>query len=154
MCFSAAHLLRERPRQHKLGLEHGVEIVDEAVEGRCQVAMDWMPDPALDVGDGAPRIALIPSPVERLGGDAELDDEVIAEIFRLGLAALFLPQPVQGRLVRAHNDPRVRPADEEPPVQLCRMRSRDEIVQGEFHVSLLLPIDIKLHDRVFMFHIR
>ena len=91
MCFSRRRLFRERPGQHELGLEHGVEVVYEAVEGGCQEAMDWMLDPALDVGDGAPRIALIPSSVERLSGDAELDDEVIAEVLRLGLAALFPP---------------------------------------------------------------
>ena len=64
----------------------------------------------------APGIALVPGPVERLGGDAELDDEILAEILRLGLAALFLPQPDQRGLVRAHDDPRVRAADEKPAV--------------------------------------
>ena len=43
-----------------------------------QEAMDRMPDPALDVGNGAPRVALVPSPVEGLGSDAELDDQVVA----------------------------------------------------------------------------
>ena len=70
-------------------------------------------NPALDVGDDPPGVALVPSPVERLGGDAELDDEVVAEVFGLGLAALFLPQPDQRRLVGAHDDPRVRAADED-----------------------------------------
>ena len=72
-------LFRERPGQHELGLEHCVEVVDDAVEGRRQEAMDRMLDPALDVGNGASGIALIPSPVERLGDDAELDDEVVGE---------------------------------------------------------------------------
>ena len=57
--------------------------------------MDRMLNPALDVGDDPSGIALIPAPVERLGGDAELDDEIVAEVLRLGLAALFLPQPDQ-----------------------------------------------------------
>ena len=52
-----------------------------------------------------PGIALVPGPVERLGGDAQLDDEVAAQILWLGLAALFLPEPDQRRLVRAHDDP-------------------------------------------------
>jgi hypothetical protein len=49
-------------------------------------------NPALDVGNDAPGIALVPGPVERLSGDAELDDEIVAQILWLGLAALLLPQ--------------------------------------------------------------
>ena len=74
--------------------------------------MDRMLDPALDVGNGATGIALIPSSIERLGYDAELDDEVVDEVLRLGLAALLLPQPDQGGFVRAHDDPCVRAAEE------------------------------------------
>ena len=59
-----------------------------------------------------PGVALIPGPVERLGGDAELDDEIVAQILRLDLAALFLPQPDQRGFVGAHDDPGVRAADE------------------------------------------
>ena len=51
-------------------------------------------------------------PVERLGGDAELGDKIVAEVLRLGLAALFLPQPDQRGFVRAHVDLRVRAAEE------------------------------------------
>ena len=79
-------------------------------------------DPALDVGDCPPSIALVPGPVQRLGGDAELDDEIAGQILRLGLAALFLPEPDQRRLVCAHDDPSVRAADETTtgkPIFLC-----------------------------------
>ena len=79
-------------------------------------------NPALDVGDDPSGVALVPSPVQRLGGDAELDDKVVAQILRLGLAALFLPKPDQRRLVGAHDDPRIRPADEMAtgkPIFLC-----------------------------------
>ena len=57
-------------------------------------------DPALDVGDDATGIALVPGPVQRLGGDAELDDQIVAEVLRLGLAPLFLPQADQRGLIR------------------------------------------------------
>ena len=66
--------------------------------------------PALGVGDGPPGIALIPSPVERLGGDAQLDDEIIRQILQFDLAALFLPELDQRRLVGAHDDTSVRGA--------------------------------------------
>ena len=42
--------------------------------------MDRMLNPALDVADDPSGIALIPAPVERLGGDAELDDEIVGEV--------------------------------------------------------------------------
>ena len=71
-----------------------------------------MPDPALDVGDDLPGIGLVPAPVKVLGDRPELDDEVAREVLRLGLAALFPPQPHQGRLIVAHDDPGVRAADE------------------------------------------
>jgi hypothetical protein len=82
----------ERPGQHELGLEHGVGVVDHAVQRRGHPAVDRVLNPALDVGNDAPGIALVPGPVERLSGDAELDDEIVAQILWLGLAALLLPQ--------------------------------------------------------------
>ena len=93
-----SRLFGERPRQHELGLEYGVEIVDEPVQGRRQVPMDRVPNPALNVRYGPPSIALVPSPVQRLGGDAQLDDKVVAQILWLGFPALFLPEPDQRRL--------------------------------------------------------
>ena len=48
--------------------------------------------------------------------DAELDDEIIREVLRLLLAALLAPEPQQGGLVLAHDDPGIRAADEAPPV--------------------------------------
>ena len=70
-----------------------------------------MPDLPLDVRDDLPGIGLIPAPVQVLGGEAELDDEVAGEVLRLDLAALFPPQPEQGGLIVAHDDPGVRAAD-------------------------------------------
>ena len=76
-----------------------------------------MLDPALTVSSGAPGIALIPASVQRLSDDAELDDHVVRQVFWFNLSALFPPEPDQRRLVRAHDDPRVRAADEEPAGQ-------------------------------------
>ena len=59
------------------------------------------------------------------------------QILRLGLAALFLPEPDQRRLVRAHDDPGVRPADEVAAVRLYRTRNRDKVVECDFHGILL-----------------
>jgi hypothetical protein len=46
-------------------------------------------DPALDVLDGMPGRALVPAPIEGLGGYPELDDEVIRVVWRLRLTALI-----------------------------------------------------------------
>jgi hypothetical protein len=70
--------LRERPGQHELGLKHGVEVVDKPVQRRCQISMDRVMNPMLDVGDNATRVAFIPSSVQTLRGDAELDNEITA----------------------------------------------------------------------------
>ena len=75
-----------------------------------------MPDLPLDVRDDLPGIALVPAPIEVLGDQAELDDEVAGEVLRLDLAALFPPEPEQGGLVVAHDDPGVRAADEAAPM--------------------------------------
>ena len=71
-----------------------------------------MADLPLDVRDGLPGIGLVPAPVQLLGGQAELDDEVAGEVLGLDLAAFFSPKAKQRRLVVAHDDPGVRAADE------------------------------------------
>jgi hypothetical protein len=85
--------------------------------------MDWMLNPALDVGYGTLRVPFVPVPVQRFSGDAELDDEIIAEILWLALAALFPPEADQRRLVRAHDDPSVRAADEQAAVHAGFVRA-------------------------------
>ena len=81
-----------------------------------------MPQPMLDAFDGLPGVALVPMPVEVLGHEAELDDEVAGQVLRLDLAAFLPPEAEQGGLVVAHDDPGVRAADERAAV---RWRSAD-----------------------------
>ena len=57
-----------------------------------------MADLLLDVRYGLPGIGLVPTPVQLLGGQAELDDKVAGENPRARFAP-FLPQPQQGGLV-------------------------------------------------------
>ena len=59
-------------------------------------------------------MASIPAPVQVLGREAELDDEVAGEVLRLDLAPLLPPEPEEGGLIIAHDDPGVRAADEIP----------------------------------------
>jgi hypothetical protein len=116
MCFFGGCFFRERPGQHELGLKHRVEVVYEAIQGRRQISMHGVSNPALNVGDDAPGVPLVPGLVERLGGDAQLDDEIARQVLRLDPAALFLPEPDQRRLVGAHDDPGVGAAKEVAPV--------------------------------------
>ena len=59
------------------------------------------------------------SPIERLGHDPELDDEVGGQVLGLDLAALFPPEAEQGGLVVAHDDPGVGAADEAAALHSC-----------------------------------
>ena len=77
-----------------------------------------MAGPLLDVCDDLPGIGLVPAPIKLLGGEAELHDQVAGQVLRLDFAALFPPQPQQGGLVVAHDDPGVRAADEGAAVGL------------------------------------
>ncbi len=52
-----------------------------------------MPHLLLNVDDDLPGLGLVPAPIELLGNDTELDDEVAGQVLRLDLAALFPPQP-------------------------------------------------------------
>ena len=75
-----------------------------------------MPDPPLNVRDDLPGIALVPAPIELLGHVAELDDEIAGEVLGLGFPALLPPEPKQGSFIRAHDDTRIRAANETPPM--------------------------------------
>jgi hypothetical protein len=59
-------------------------------------------NPPLHGCDRAARVAFVPTPVQFLGHDAELDDKIAGQVLRFDLAALFLLQPEQSRLVGAH----------------------------------------------------
>jgi hypothetical protein len=69
----------------------------------------------LDVFDRLASIALVPEPVEILGGLAELNDEVAGQVLGLDFAALFPPEADEGGLVVAHDDAGVGAADEVAP---------------------------------------
>jgi hypothetical protein len=92
-------LLRERPRQHELGLVDRPGPRHHAVEGGRHKPDDRVLDPALDVRDGVAGIAFVPLAIEVLGHEAELDDEVGGEVLRPDLAPFLLPEADQGLFV-------------------------------------------------------
>ncbi len=69
-------LFRKRPGKHELGLKNRPGLHNDAVEGRPHPSDDWMLNAALDVFDRLAGILLEPVPIEGLGDDAELDDQV------------------------------------------------------------------------------
>ena len=123
MYFSIAAFLGERPGQHELGFEHRATAFDPAVEGGCHPLKCRMPDPTLNVRNDLLGIGLVPTPIKVLGHDAKLDDEVAGQVLGLNLAALFPPQPHQGGLIVAHDDPGVRAADEVAAIVDCLNRA-------------------------------
>jgi hypothetical protein len=50
---------------------------------------------------------LKPEPIKPLSHEPQLDDEIAGQVRWLGLTPLLLPQPDQGVLVAAHDDPGV-----------------------------------------------
>ena len=76
-----------------------------------------MLDAALDVGDTSAGVALVPGAIELLGRGAKLYDQIARQVVRLGFSPLLAPELDQGRLVSAHDDPRVRAADEGPAIR-------------------------------------
>ena len=81
-----------------------------------------MLDPPLDVRDRLTGIELVPAPIEVLGREAKLDDQIAGQVLGLDLAALFPPQPDQCRLVRAHDDPGIGAADKAATIGLSGFR--------------------------------
>jgi hypothetical protein len=63
---------------------------------------------ALDARDPVTGVKLVPAAIEVLGDQAELDDQDPREVGWSLLAALFAPEPQEGLLVLAHDDPGVR----------------------------------------------
>ncbi len=105
-------ILRERPGQHELGLEDRPGLLDHAVQRRRHPFVDGMANALLHVLDVLPGAALEPATVQLLGHRAELNDQVLREIRRRQLAALFPPQPDEVFLIVAHDDAGIRSADE------------------------------------------
>ena len=70
---------------------------------------------ALDIRHHLAGVGLIPMPIEGLGHDPELDNEVPRQVLRLGLAPFLPPEPEEGGFVALHNDPGIRAADKALP---------------------------------------
>jgi hypothetical protein len=66
-----------------------------------------MSDRLPDIFDRVATRTLVQLSIEVLGDAPELDNQVIAEVQRKGLPALFTPKPDQPVLVASHNDPGV-----------------------------------------------
>src|SRR5271169_824410 len=73
-----------------------------------------MEDPLLHIDHHLPGIGLIPASIELLRRKPKLDDQIPRQVLRLDLAPLLPPQPDQGLLVGAHDDPSVRATDKMP----------------------------------------
>ncbi|MET4040518.1 hypothetical protein ABIC03_002209 [Bradyrhizobium sp. RT6a] len=105
-------LLHERPGQHELGLEHRSSLLDDAIECCGYPFVHRIPNALLDVRDGLSCRALVSEAIEDLCYRAELDDEIIREIFWCDLSTFLLPKAGELVLVVAHDDTRIRAADE------------------------------------------
>jgi hypothetical protein len=70
-----------------------------------------MLDAPLHVLDGVARLALVPAPVEIFGDGAELNYQIVRQVFGFNLAAFLSPQPNQHGFVGTHDGPGIGAAD-------------------------------------------
>jgi|GraSoiStandDraft_45_1057281.scaffolds.fasta_scaffold27806_2 hypothetical protein len=61
----------------------------------------------LDVDHDLTGTGLVPAPIQFLGGNAELDDEIAGQVLGLDLSTLLPPQLDQPLFVIAHDGPGV-----------------------------------------------
>src|SRR5260370_23501414 len=85
--------LRERPRQHELGLENRPAARDNAIKGRTHPPEHRMTELMVHAFDGLPGIALVPVSVQGFADESRLDDEIARLGLRLDLAAFLPPEP-------------------------------------------------------------
>ena len=65
---------------------------------------------SLDLTNHIPTVAFVPSPVEVFSDIAELNDEMLAQVFGLDLTPLLPPKANELVYISAHDDPSVRSA--------------------------------------------
>src|SRR5436309_7734629 len=89
--FFGRDRLRKRPGQHELRLEDGTGLLNYPVKGRRHPADHRVLDPPLHLRNDVPGIALEPMPIKGFGHEAKLNNEIVEEVLRLGLAAFLAP---------------------------------------------------------------
>jgi hypothetical protein len=62
-----APIVEDQSRQHELGLEHRIGVVDESLEGVAKKQRVEVLNPAMDAADGPPGVVLPPSSAAGLG---------------------------------------------------------------------------------------
>jgi hypothetical protein len=63
-----------------------------------------VPDVALDICEDLLGVGLIPAPVQVLGRNTKLNNEIAGQVLGFDFAPLLSPEPKKGNLVLAHND--------------------------------------------------
>ena len=123
-------LFRERPGQHEFGLEDRPGGLNPAVQRGRHPPQRRMADLPLDIRKDLAGIGLVPAPIELLGGEAELDDEIAREVFRLDLARFSR----QSRRRAASSLPMMIRASE-PPMKYLRRGKLGCFQHTGFHIA-------------------
>ena len=112
MCLSAAPSSEKDHGSMNLASKTACLGRNHAVEGGAHPLELRVAQEALDLIQAPAGLLLEPAPVQVLRGLPELDQEVAGEVLGLDLAPLLPPEPDESGLVGAHDDPRIRTADE------------------------------------------
>src|SRR5262249_62394895 len=110
--FLARLFLRDRPGKNDLGPDPRPSRFNPAVERRRHPAQRGMPDLPLHVGKHLTGISLVPAPVQILGRNTKLDNEIAGQALWLDFAPLFTPEAMEGGLVIPNHDTAVGAANE------------------------------------------
>ena len=110
--FLSGRLFGKIPGQHEFRLEDCAVYLNAPVGHGGEPADGRMADLLLHIGDNLPGTGLVPAPVQLLGDEPKLDEEVARQILGLDLATFLSPQPQKRGFVLAHDDPGIRTADE------------------------------------------
>src|SRR6516165_5736352 len=112
--------------------------------------MRLMPELSLHVVDRIARVAFVPGPVQLLRDAAELDNEVLAQVFWFGLTPLLTPEPDEPRLVIAHDDTSVGAAYERASFCVHWVISKCILVEWDPAHGLLLGTAPPFTEKVFL----
>jgi hypothetical protein len=107
-----------------------------------------MSELSLHVIDRLAGVAFVPGPVQLLCDAAELDNEVLAQVFRFDLASLLPPEPKEPCLIIAHDDASVGAAYERATICVHWVISKCILVEW-VPARMLLGIAPPFTEKVF-----
>src|SRR6266851_7961887 len=94
-----------------------------------------MLDAPLQVFDDVACLALVPTTVEIFGDSAELNYQIVRQVFGFNLAAFLSPQPNQHGFVGTHDGPGIGAADKGTAIVRIEFEQMEWGCAGSLHIT-------------------